>query len=93
MTTQRRDPNIDLEKVGIRLGDILSLRDQPDITCIVTQLYPTQVAYDGQLLSLSAAAQKARNVNAANGAVEWTFEGKTLDQRRRNFEDWHKLSG
>ena len=93
MTTQGRDPNIDLEKVGIRLGDILTLHADPNITCIVTRLYPTQVAYDGQLLSISGAAQQARNVNSANGAVEWTFEGKTLDQRRRDFEDWHKLSG
>ena len=93
MTTQGPTPNIDLEKVGIRLGDILTLHADPNITCIVTRLYPTQVAYDGKLLSISAAAQQAKNVNSANGAMEWAFEGKTLDQRRQDFEAWHKMGG
>ena len=60
-------PRIDLEMIGIRLGDRLTLAADETKSCIVTRLYPTEVRYDGELLSLTAAAKKAMAAEDANG--------------------------
>ena len=83
-------PRIDLEMIGIRLGDTLTLAADETKTCIVTQLYPTEVKYGEELLSLSAAAAKAMDVDDANGPREWMFEGQTIDERRSVFREWHQ---
>ena len=85
-------PRIDLEMIGIRLGDKLILAADETKTCIVTQLYPTEVRYDGELLSLTAAAAKAMDADDANGPRAWTFEGQTIDDRRTAFREWHQRS-
>ena len=33
-------PNINLDMIGIRLGDVLGLVDVPATTCVVVELYP-----------------------------------------------------
>ena len=83
-------PRIDLEMIGIRLGDKLVLAGDETKTCIVTQLYPTEVKYGEELLSLSAAAARAMDVEDANGPREWMFEGQTIDERRSVFREWHQ---
>ena len=83
-------PRIDLEMIGIRLGDRLTLAADETKTCIVTRLYPTEVKYDGELLSLTAAAKKAINAEDANGPRDWTFEGQTISERRDVFREWHQ---
>lgn len=87
MSTPPR-PHIDLEMIGIRLGNVLSLYGQPGILCVVTRLYPSEVRYDGQLLSLSGAASAATGTDA-NGPQLWTYQGETLSERRNRFRDWH----
>ena len=82
-------PRIDLEMIGIRLGDRLILAADETKTCIVTRLYPTEVRYDGELLSLTAAAAKALDAEDANGPRDWTFEGQTISERRDTFREWH----
>lgn len=92
MTTSEQQPAIDLSMVGIRPGDILTLRGDATKTCVVVDPAPTcQVAYNGEVLSLSAAAAKARGTDDANGPQLWTFEGKTLSDRRDEFRRWHRL--
>ena len=88
MTTQR--PDIDLAMVGIRLGDELTLAYDDTKTCIVTRLYPTEVKYDGELLSLTAAARRAMDAEDANGPQDWTYQGQTINQRRAAFREWHE---
>ena len=85
MTTPR--PPIDLRMVGIRVGDTLTFRGST-VTCIVTQLYPSEVRYKGQLMSLSAAAIEVLGVDAS-GPQHWEFEGQTLSERRDEFRAWH----
>ncbi len=89
MATYR--PPIDLKMIGIRIGDQLQFYSDPTVTCIVTQLYPSEVRYKGRLLSLSAAAEEVLNASGAYGGGPdyWAFEGQTLDQRRREFAEWH----
>ena len=82
-------PRIDLEMIGIRLGDKLTLAADEIKTCIVSRLYPTEVRYDGELLSLTAAAAKAMGTDDANGPRDWMFEGQTIDDRRTVFREWH----
>ena len=88
MTTYR--PDIDFRMVGVQLGDELTLRADHSRTCIVTQLYPTEVRYMGELLSLSAAAARALGTDDANGPREWEFESDTIDDRRTAFRQWHE---
>ena len=88
MTTYR--PDINLAMVGIRLGDQLTLAYDDTKTCIVTRLYPTQVKYGDELLSLTAAARKAMDAEDANGPRDWVFEGQTISARRDAFRQWHQ---
>ena len=81
-------PHIDLHMIGIRLGDTLTWFDDPAITCVVTQLYPSEVKFNGELMSLSAAAGHVAGYSAS-GPQLWTFEGQTLSQRRNQFREWH----
>lgn len=83
-------PRINLEMVGIRVGDELTLAYDETKTCIVTQLYPTEVRYNGELLSLTAAAAKAMDAEDANGPRDWLFQGQTISARRDAFREWHQ---
>ena len=75
-------PNIDLEMIGIRLGDVLALIDRPDVTCVVVQLYPPRVWHGGDVKSLTAACNDAYGVPYNDPAAAWAYNGATLRQRR-----------
>lgn len=46
------------------------------------------VEYNGEITSLSSAAQKALGVEwPAQGPIYWMYQGETLDERRRRFEN------
>lgn len=88
--TMTERPAIDLRMVGIRPGDTLTLKGNATETCVVVDPAPTcQVAYRGQVMSLTGAAVKARNNTHSNGPEWWTFEGQTISDRRDEFREWH----
>ncbi len=88
MTEQRRPP-LDLEKIGIRLGDVLYVGDNPEETCVVVQLYPPLVFHDGQVKSPTEAINQIYNVVWNDPYSAWTYEGESLTQRRLRFEEYH----
>ena len=84
-----RRPKIRLDAIGIKPGDVLSLSRDESIRATVTA--DGKLEYDGETLSLSAAALKALKklgylTPAASGSEYWMFEGELLDERRRRLE-------
>lgn len=84
-----RRPRIKLSALNIREGDVLTLSRDDNITATVTT--DNKVNYQGQEMSLSAAARAALHslgysTPAASGAGYWMFEGEILDERRRRME-------
>jgi hypothetical protein len=84
-----RRPPLRLDKIGIKVGDVLSLSRDESIQAIVAT--DGKVQYDGELLSPSAAALKALHklgyqTQAASGSDYWMFDGETLDERRWRLE-------
>lgn len=84
-----RRPNIRLEALGIKTGDVLTFSRDESITAIVVD--GGKVDYCGDILSLSAAALKVLHslkyrTPAASGSEHWKFEGELLDERRRRME-------
>ena len=87
-TTTR--PNLDLEMIGLRLGDVLSLIDQPESTCVVVELSPPRVLHDREVKSLTAACNDAYGMVWNDPASVWVYEGETLGIRRDRFEAYHR---
>lgn len=84
-----RRPRIKLDALGIKTGDILTLSRDESITATVVD--DGKVNFQGEVLSLSAAALKALHglgysTPAASGPGYWMFNGELLDERRRNME-------
>ena len=82
---------MDLEMIGVRVGDELAWHDDENTTCIVVKTgFPAQVYMDGEVSSLSAAAEKilGRDFNI-HVMTRWAFEGETLRERRARFREWH----
>jgi hypothetical protein len=84
-----RRPNLKLEALGIRTGDVLTCSRDENITAIVTE--GGRVIFDGENMSLSAAALKALHslgytTPTASGSGYWMFEGELLDERRVRIE-------
>lgn len=87
--TKRRS-NINLEAIGIHPGTELTLSRGENVHAIVVGL--NRVNYDGQEMSLSAAALAALRklgykTPAASGSDYWMFDGNTLDEIRIAKED------
>jgi hypothetical protein len=90
-----RRGRIDLGKLGIKPGDILTFREDPSVT--VKVLGPRTVEYQGRESSLSEAGLRAHNRLAQEGRGRrwktlrgpryWMFEGETLADRRRRWEN------
>lgn len=85
-----RRPRIRLEALGIKLGDVLTFSRDESITASVAS--NNRVSYNGEMLSLSAAALKVLQslgyqTSAASGSEYWMFEGELLDERRRKIEE------
>ena len=83
-------PNLDLEMLGLRLGDVLSLIDESEITCVVVALSPPRVLHDGEVKSLTAACNEAYGIVWNDPASVWVYGGETLGIRRDRFEVYHR---
>lgn len=82
--TKRRS-NINLEAIGIQPGTELTLSRGENVHAVV--IGRNRVMYDGQEMSLSAAALAALRklgykTPAASGSDYWMYEGNTLDEIR-----------
>jgi hypothetical protein len=82
--TKRRS-NIKLEAIGIHPGAVLTLSRGDDVHATVVS--GNRVQYEGETMSLSAAALSALHklgytTPAVSGSDYWMYEGKTLDEIR-----------
>jgi hypothetical protein len=80
-----------LSMVGIKPGTMLQLGKDPNMTCTTVD-DRNQVSYNGEVTSLSDAALQAfktlgYDYTTLSGPWEWTFEGKRLDEMRREIEE------
>lgn len=85
---------LNLEMIGLRLGDKLSLIDgnHPDETCIIVDLYSRdfRVVHRNTVKSLTAACNDVYGVEYNDPGSAWAYEGETLSARRRRFEEYHQ---
>ncbi len=84
-----RRPRLKLDALGIKAGDVLTCSRDAAITATVVE--GGKVDFQGEVLSLSAAALKALrglgySTPAASGSEYWMFDGELLDERRRRME-------
>lgn len=84
-----RRPRIKLDALGIKPNDILTC--SRDETLVATVVDGGRVDFQGEILSLSAAALKALHslgysTPAASGSGYWMFDGELLDERRSRIE-------
>lgn len=84
-----RRPRLKLDALGIKAGDVLVLSRGENITATVVD--DGKVNFQGEVMSLSAAALKALrglgySMPTASGPGYWMFDGELLDERRRNME-------
>jgi len=85
--TQRERFNFRM--VDIPLGAVLNFTRDSNITCTVVD--PNRVEFEGEALSLTAAAFKVMrgmgyDWKALSGPAFWEYESETLDERRRRME-------
>ena len=81
--------------IGIKPGTELQLERDKTIICRTVD-ENNQVEYLGEVLSLSRAAVRAVNSiglewDAVSGPWAWTYQGKRLDDMRRDIEDLDNL--
>ena len=84
-----RRPKIKLDALGILPGAVLTFSRDENLTAIVAE--NGKISYQGEVLSLSAAALKILHVlgyktPSASGSEYWMFDGEILDERRRKME-------
>lgn len=84
-----RRSNFNFEMVKIPVGAELEFIRDENITCRVID--EKKVEFEGEITSLSAAAQKAlQNIGlywkAVQGPMYWLYEGETLGERRHRLE-------
>lgn len=84
-----RRPPIKLDALGIKTGAVLTCSRDETITATVVA--GGKVDFQGEVLSLSAAALNALHslgysTSAASGSEYWMFDGELLDERRRRME-------
>lgn len=86
---EQRRARINLAALGIQVGDELVLSRDENIKAVV--LDGNKISYQGEILSLSAAALKALQEmgyrsTSVSGSDYWMFEGELLDERRIRLE-------
>lgn len=86
---EQRRARINLAALGIQVGDELVLSRDENIKAVV--LAGNKISYQGETLSLSAAALKALQEmgyrsTSVSGSDYWMFEGELLDERRIRLE-------
>lgn len=88
--TEGRRSRINLSAIGVNEGDTLQLTRDSGITVEVVE--GNKVKYNGQTMSLSQAAVQALQslgykTSSASGSWYWMFDGKILDDLRREYEE------
>ena len=82
-----RAERLNFEMLGITIGEELVSVKSSDITCRVVNQRPARVEYEGEVMSLSAAAQKVMNSAwGVQGSQYWIYEGSTLQEIREHIE-------
>lgn len=84
-----RRPRLKLEALGIKAGNILTC--SRDVSKTATVVDGGKVNFQGEILSLAAAALKALHslgysTPSVSGSLYWMFDGELLDERRRRME-------
>ena len=82
-----RAERFNFEMLGITVGAELVSVKGSDITCRVANQKPARVEFQGETMSLSAAAQKVLNSTwGVQGSQYWMYEGSTLQEIRERME-------
>lgn len=86
---KQRRPRLRLEALGIPVGAELEFSRDGSVKAKVVP--GNRVEFDGEAMSLSAAALKALHrlgytTPAAQGSVYWSYDGELLDERRQRME-------
>ena len=82
-----RAERFNFEMLGITVGAELVSVKSSDTTCRVVNQKPARVEYEGEVMSLSAAAQKVLNSTwGVQGSQYWIYEGNTLQEIRERIE-------
>ena len=82
-----RAERLNFEMLDIQVGEILEFVKDPEITCRVVNQKPARVEYEGEIMFLSVAAQKAMNSNwGLQGSQYWMYGGRTLQEIREQME-------
>lgn len=85
---RKRRSRFDFQHVDILPESVLTFTRNSEIYCKTTKESTTEVDFRGKIMSVSEAARLALGVNyQVNGTLFWEFEGETLDERRRKFEE------
>jgi T5orf172 domain len=89
--TAKRRARFQFSMIGIKPGTELRLEKDPNITCTTVD-DKNQVNFKGNVTSLSDAALQAIQSlgyewDAVSGPWEWTYQGKRLDEIRREIEE------
>ncbi|WP_215779110.1 GIY-YIG nuclease family protein [Paludibacterium sp. B53371] len=86
---EQRRSRINLAALGIKVGDVLVLSRDETITATVAE--DNKIIFQGEVMSLSAAALKALQQmgyksTSVSGSDYWMFEDELLDERRIRLE-------
>ena len=79
-----RADNFRFHMADVPIGAILVWADNPSIQCNVVN--DRQVEYDGRVTTISNVAKEIKGWTSARGALYWTYEGDTLQERRDRLE-------
>lgn len=82
---KRLTKRFNFEHYEIPVGSIFTFTRDNNVTCKLVE--GSNVEFNGEVMSLSKAAQKALGVPyGVQGPAYWEFEEQTLDERRREYE-------
>lgn len=85
---RKKRSRFNFQMVGIPIGSELYLSRNPMVTArVIGHGGPQSIEYNGVPTSLSASAQEALGfTNAVAGTEYWSYDGETLDERRRRMD-------
>ena len=81
-----------LDMIGIPIGATLTFVDKPDVECLVVSLDPPKLLYHEKVYKMSPLVTKVFELppdSAPQPAHKFVYEGKTLAERRDEFEKYH----
>lgn len=84
--TRRAVFNFKLANIPVG-AEIVYVNDESKVAKVIAQTGQKTIEFEGELTSPSAAAQKLLGYPyQVQGTVYWSYEGETLDERRRRLE-------